>query len=114
MKRIARPEINSSINVLGDPETAIYAILFKGEWLASSPAYAATYGDLVGTEYVAEISKGTRQYDIEYLSSADVGKHMLHNGNPALDIKLDSEYLRSNDMLYLCHHCNKAFILELS
>lgn len=115
MKRINRSEIDSTFEMFGDPKSAIYAIWFdKDGWLAANSDYAIIYAALKGDSCVAEISEGTREYDIEYLSSADVGTHMLHNGNPALDIKLDSEYLRSNDMLYLCHRCNKAFILEMS
>lgn len=110
MKRISRLDIDQNIMLFGNPETAIYAIRFADKWVAATPYYAG----LRSEGSVAEISRGARQYDFEYLSSADVGEHMLHNGNPALDIQLDAEYLRSEDIIYLCHRCNKAFILELS
>ena len=117
MKRINRTEIDSGYVLYGNPESDIYAIYIddcgENKWVAAEPKYAIEYAINFGGDSVAEIAEGVVEYGVEYLPSGAVGEHMRHNGNPALDVRVDCESIRADDIFYLCHRCMKAFILRI-
>lgn len=119
MKRINRSEIDRGFVFYGDPKTAIYAIYIDDDestkWVAASASEAIKYAGMFGDSLVAEIAEGVTNYTVEYLNieagAHALGKHALHNVNPRLDVQIDCESIRTDDIFYLCHYCQRAFIL---
>lgn len=116
MRRIDRSEIDSGFVFYGDPKKDIYAIHIVDDgvskWVAADAHYAIEHAGVFGPEAVAEIAEGVVEYDVKYLSSGAVGEHMRHNVNPTLDVRVDCEPIRIDDIFYLCHRCKCAFILS--
>lgn len=115
MLRINRSEIDSGYVLYGNPESDIYAIYIddcgENKWVAAEPKYAIEYAINFGGDAVAEIAEGVAQYEVAYADGGSVGEHIKHNVMPTVDVRIDCESLRIDDVVYLCHRCQSVLIL---